>query len=323
MIYYTRSDVRSEKEAEIMRRITTILVACLLAIAGAVAAGFDSLEDIGPDCTVVGSRIIDGVTVTISTHGGYGMVACTYYDSLCYAFDGADGQKNAPLNPGNVSGARFISSVGPGQRFPYAQPVIFEFDQPVTLFGLTTLDLCEDDDPTAELSLRAYDALDNVVDSHSRSGAQGPSGLDLDWCVTGHGIVKVLLTGTISEDYPGYGIDDLVLLSPCVSGVKGTPSSALVSLRHNYPNPFESQTAIAYDLESRGQVTLEIFDVSGRRVCTLANEVQAVGAHLETWYAATSSGKEVAAGVYFCRLTFADVTTGQTACSVNRMVLMK
>jgi hypothetical protein len=98
---------------------------------------------------------------------------------------------------------------------------------------------------------------------------------------------------------------------------------ALVFLRHNYPNPLESKTAISYDLASQGQVTLEVFDVAGRCVCTLADEVQGVGPHLEIWYAAANSGEEFASGVYLCRLRFRDVTTGHAVSSVSRMVLIR
>jgi hypothetical protein len=85
----------------------------------------------------------------------------------------------------------------------------------------------------------------------------------------------------IPKYHSGYGIDDLVLLSPCVSGVKATPICALVSLPRNHPDPFESQTAMTYDLASRGHITLEILDVARRCVCILADEVQGVGPHLE------------------------------------------
>ena len=175
-------------------------------------------EDVGPDCTPVTTRVIDGVTVTISTQGGYPMTARTYYDSICQAFLGSNNEPNAPLNPGNVSGSRFISSIVVGTLigFPQAQPIIFQFSQPVKFFGLTTLDLCEDTDPSAELKLQAFDYLNTLIDEHSRSGPQGPSGIDLDWGVCGNGIVKALLTGTISVDAPGYGIDDLILAAqPC------------------------------------------------------------------------------------------------------------
>jgi hypothetical protein len=174
----------------------------------------DDLEDIGPDCTAVTTRVIDGVTVNIFTAGGFDMTARTYNDATCDAFWGRDALINTPLNPGNVSGRRFISSRVPQAGFPEAEPIIFEFDTPVTLFGLTTLDLLEDCHPAnAYLALQAYDALGSLLDTHARSGAYGSGGLDLDWSVSDNQIVRVELTGANLENCPGYGIDDLLLVS--------------------------------------------------------------------------------------------------------------
>ena len=194
-------------------------------------AGVDVLEDIGPDTTPVTTRVIDGVTVTISTGAGLQMQACTYYDSTVYAFTGKDGAVNAPLNPGNVSGTRFISTLGTNSRFQNVEPITFEFDQPVTSFGLTTLDLLEDEeDPTTTLRLEAFDAADALVDEQVRTGEQGPSGLDLDWSVTGTGIVKVRLTGSIiGTDIGSFGIDDLVLI-PTVTAVPALDRIGLLVL---------------------------------------------------------------------------------------------
>ena len=183
-----------------MRLVTALMILSLPVVVAAAGPGFDGLEDIGPDCTVVGSRLMDGVTVTISSEGGFDMLARTYNDSGCFAFNGADLEVNAPLFPENVSGTRFMSTHVPGCWFPDIEPIIFEFDRPIMLFGLSTLDLCESGDESAEVSLVAYDSLSNAVDVHRRDGEQGQSGLDLDWCVTGTAIVRVELTGTISDD---------------------------------------------------------------------------------------------------------------------------
>ena len=189
------------------------------AVPPATADVVDDLEDIGPDCEfVVTTRVIGGVTVTIFTQGETSMTARTYYDGTCLAFGGYDGGDNAPLNPENVSGMRFISSSGPS-GLPDAQPIIFELDAPVSSFGLTTLDLlefCDTVDPT--LTLRGFNALGNEVDAHTRVGEYGPSGLDLDWFVSGDGIVRVELAGEGLGDCMGYGIDDLLLDAPDCDG---------------------------------------------------------------------------------------------------------
>ncbi len=64
-----------------------------------------------------------------------------------------------------------------------------------------------------------------------------------------------------------------------------------------YPNPFNPGTTIVYRLREAGRVKLEVFDVLGRRVRTLAEGNQNPGDHVVLWDAAG-----VASGVYICRL---------------------
>ena len=309
-----------------MKHITFLIIFFLLMIESYSSAAIDDLEDIGSNCAPVTIRVIDGVTVTISTQGGYPITARTYYDSTCLAFLGANDEPNAPLNPGNVSGTRFISSyldslIG----FPQAQPVIFQFDQPVTFFGLTTIDLCENQDPVADLKLQAFDYSDVLIDEHVRSGPQGPSGLDLDWSVSGSGIVKVLLTGTISLDAPGYGIDDLILIVSSGNGIEfqETIKPTHITLHQNYPNPFNPQTIIKYELPSQAHVTLNIFDVNGRLVHKIIDEVKTKGSHSKTWDGVTNTGEKVSSGVYFYQLMIKDADSGLEMIYTKKMVLIK
>lgn len=192
--------------------IAVLPLLILIALTADAQLEYDQLEDIGPDGTPVTSRTLDGVTVTITPQGGLPLTARTYDADTLAAFNGGDHQRNRPLNPGDVSGTRFISNVGDTINFVNAQPIMFEFDQPVSVFGLTTLDLLEDGEVGAEIKLQAFDQAGSLIDEQTRLGPQGPSGLDLDWRVSGqHNIVKVLLTGSLAGGFSGYGIDDLVL----------------------------------------------------------------------------------------------------------------
>jgi chitinase len=64
-----------------------------------------------------------------------------------------------------------------------------------------------------------------------------------------------------------------------------------------YPNPFNPTTTIRYFLPENAQVSLEVFDVLGRRVAQLANGSRNAGTHEVRFDAAALAG-----GVYFCRL---------------------
>jgi photosystem II stability/assembly factor-like uncharacterized protein len=68
------------------------------------------------------------------------------------------------------------------------------------------------------------------------------------------------------------------------------------------PNPFSGETTITFSLIERRKVEAAVFDVSGRRVRTLASEVLAAGAHRYTWDGKDSRGEVAAPGIYFARV---------------------
>jgi hypothetical protein len=68
------------------------------------------------------------------------------------------------------------------------------------------------------------------------------------------------------------------------------------------PNPFNPKTTIKFSLANQGPVTIAIFDVSGRRVRTLVDDVRGAGAHQAVWDGQNDSGHAVASGLYFARM---------------------
>lgn len=70
-----------------------------------------------------------------------------------------------------------------------------------------------------------------------------------------------------------------------------------ISLGNNYPNPFNAQTIIPFEIEQTSDVRLEVFDVLGRRVATLVNDNRTAGR-----YEIPFSASGLASGVYLYRL---------------------
>jgi hypothetical protein len=68
------------------------------------------------------------------------------------------------------------------------------------------------------------------------------------------------------------------------------------------PNPWQHQTAIAFTLASSCQARLDIYDIQGRLVSTLLNEIRGAGPYGQTWNGRDHSGHRVAGGTYFVRL---------------------
>ncbi|NQV14783.1 T9SS type A sorting domain-containing protein [bacterium] len=83
-----------------------------------------------------------------------------------------------------------------------------------------------------------------------------------------------------------------------------SPQSAL--LLSNFPNPFNPNTTIQYELPERSIVTLSIYDISGRNIQTLVDEPQTAGHYETQWKGTDETGKQVSAGMYFVKLQAGD-----------------
>jgi hypothetical protein len=90
------------------------------------------------------------------------------------------------------------------------------------------------------------------------------------------------------------------------------------ALYPNVPNPFNPTTRIRYDVaRGGGEVSLRIYDVSGRVVRTLVDGLQSAGRKSVEWDGRDDAGSQVASGVYFCRLVSPSYQR------TNKMVLTK
>lgn len=73
-------------------------------------------------------------------------------------------------------------------------------------------------------------------------------------------------------------------------------------LEQNQPNPFNPYTTIHFNLPSRGDVELAVYDATGARVSTIASGLYEAGPHNVRWNGTDGNGTRVASGVYFYRL---------------------
>jgi hypothetical protein len=76
----------------------------------------------------------------------------------------------------------------------------------------------------------------------------------------------------------------------------------LTQLGGNYPNPFNPNTTIYFDLHENTNVRLEVFNIRGQVVRTLANNHFEAGRHFIIWDGTDNSGRSAASGIYFYRL---------------------
>lgn len=79
-----------------------------------------------------------------------------------------------------------------------------------------------------------------------------------------------------------------------------TPSP--VTLYQNYPNPSKKKTMIRFTISNNTNISLNIYDISGRLVKTLANGIPGTGSYFVVWDGKNEEGKEVPGGVYLYTL---------------------
>jgi hypothetical protein len=101
------------------------------------------------------------------------------------------------------------------------------------------------------------------------------------------------------------------ILTSAVEDLDGTLPREF-ALSQNYPNPFNPTTNIELRIVNRGLVTLKVFDVLGREISTLVNEMRPAGVYTVRWDASS-----LPSGVYFYRLQAGAFTASRT------MMLMK
>jgi hypothetical protein len=96
-------------------------------------------------------------------------------------------------------------------------------------------------------------------------------------------------------------------------GGADTPEIPAAFVLHgNYPNPFNAETNIGFDIPADAYVSLEVYNLLGQKVATLVDGNMPAGHHSVTWDASTASS-----GIYFYKLTTADFT------ETKRMTLLK
>jgi hypothetical protein len=113
-----------------------------------------------------------------------------------------------------------------------------------------------------------------------------------------------LFDGTAAYD-AGEFVEPLVMRDARVwiGDATGAPARpAWVQLRA-VPNPFNPRTELRYELSEPQRVCLEVYDAAGRRVDTIYEGWAAPGPFRHSWDGRDGSGRPVASGVYFARLT--------------------
>ncbi|HVO73664.1 MAG TPA: T9SS type A sorting domain-containing protein [Ignavibacteriaceae bacterium] len=89
------------------------------------------------------------------------------------------------------------------------------------------------------------------------------------------------------------------------------------SLQQNYPNPFNPGTKIRYSIQEKGNVSVKIYDMTGKEVINLVNTFQDAGNYEIGWDGRNQYGIPVASGMYFYSIKAGTFT------ETKKMILVK
>lgn len=85
----------------------------------------------------------------------------------------------------------------------------------------------------------------------------------------------------------------------------------------NFPNPFNSNTVVEFDLPEESGVHAMVYNILGSRIRTLENDIKRAGSHELVWDGRNDKGDTVSSGVYFL------VLLADSHYSIKKMMYLK
>ncbi|KAA3662441.1 MAG: T9SS C-terminal target domain-containing protein [Calditrichaeota bacterium] len=139
------------------------------------------------------------------------------------------------------------------------------------------------------------------------------------WRANGPDVSEMM---TVEYNYARFALDameiaHLNLLTGVVSDDNNTASSGFTVFQ-NFPNPFHAGTRISFTLPQAGVVNIDLFNISGKKVDTIAHEQFSKGLHTIFWN--TTTRPKLSSGIYFYRIT---VSSNQQYTATRKFTLIK
>ncbi len=152
--------------------------------------------------------------------------------------------------------------------------------------------------------IKEHNKIEYIPGSYTAYGNDGDHyNSSVNW--QGNSIVSETIADALydaSDHLPVYADFDFTGI------VKTEPTTVAdeFELYQNYPNPFNPRTEISFSIHQPGKVGLNIFDMQGRKVCSLVNESKSAGIYNIKWDGRDDENQLMPAGVYFYTLSIDD-----------------
>lgn len=177
-----------------------------------------------------------------------------------------------------------------------------------------------DNDPV-EYMLASYDDLDNEYDTTSAQTGVFLTYGELAGDAFDDSVSQITYMWNVAAydawDTTWSNDDDRELVVDVLLSLDGEFTPDVFALHNNYPNPFNPITNITYDIPEVSDVRVDIYNVTGQRVATLAQGVHEPGRYRIVWNATNDFGQQLSSGMYIYRIVAGDFV------SVKKLILMK
>ncbi len=215
----------------------------------------------------------------------------------------------------SVPGVSGYKAVLPDREFEAIMEFEFENGIEALTVGTANMDRVTPIPPSIEgNSPRVY----LFVDGWKATGALFESTVDCELKISDEATIRIKnLPEDISIYLDNEPIDSEREITPGTYKLSLGVLPRKFALYQNAPNPFNPTTSITFDIPEKADVSLEVYDLLGRRVEMLVDEEMRAGSYRVTWDGRDASGREVPSGVYFYRIKAGDDVANR------RMLLIK
>ncbi len=249
--------------------------------------------------------------------------AAVKYDNIWYGADIIDGFASFDVPEANPGPNRELEVFIGRRKAPTTPVTLSHFSATMTAENYVNLKWISQTETglmgynvlrSAEEDLSSASQICAMIAATNSSEAHAYSYLDKDLVEDGtyyYWLQSVEMDGTTNFHGPAS-----VIFS--ITGDSGSPSIPKVTkLEDAYPNPFNPNTTIRYQLEAAGKVKIDIYNTRGQIVRSFSQSHDAAGYYSILWDGCDSNGRALASGVYLYRMT-----SGKYSAS-KKMVLQK
>ena len=117
---------------------------------------------------------------------------------------------------------------------------------------------------------------------------------------------RLEVDATAGSNYDGWYVDDIKIIERITTDVELSYLGTIVPRRYklevNYPNPFNPETQITYQLAATGDVSIKVYNALGQLVRTLVNERKYAGVYSSIWDGKDDHDIQQSSGVYFYQM---------------------